>query len=180
MIVAVPDLPSLVATIVVFPTETPVTNPEAETVAIFESDDVHAIVRPVNVRSSASCAIAVSCLVAPISTIAELGFTVTRDTGTGSTVRVAVAVLPSLVALISAVPTTIGVTTPVFEIVAFDWSDELHSTALPVSTFPDASVVSAFSCNVEPSPTVGVAGIIATRATGIGIVKEADPVLPSL
>ena len=56
--VAVPDLPSLVAVIVVVPAATPVTTPLDDTVATAELDVAHVMMRPVNVLLPASRTVA--------------------------------------------------------------------------------------------------------------------------
>src|SRR3954470_21227102 len=81
--VLVADLPSLVAVIVAGPAATPVTRPVAFTVAtaVLELDQV--TMRPVSGLPAASFVAAASCWVAPLTTVAVAGVTVTVATGTG-------------------------------------------------------------------------------------------------
>jgi hypothetical protein len=82
LIAAVPVLPSLVAVIVTGPPAAmPVTSPVDETVAIAPLL-VHVTSRPVSTFPAASVVVAVSCTVAPTTTIAVAGVTVTDATGT--------------------------------------------------------------------------------------------------
>jgi hypothetical protein len=83
VIIAVPDLPSLVAVIVASPSATAVTSPEDETVAAAVFDDDQVTVRPVRVLPSASFVTALSETVAPTATSADAGSTATDATGVG-------------------------------------------------------------------------------------------------
>jgi hypothetical protein len=58
--VAVPVFPSVVAEIVAVPAPTPVTSPEADTVATAEFDDVQVIASPVMAFPPPSAGVAVS------------------------------------------------------------------------------------------------------------------------
>jgi hypothetical protein len=82
------------------------------------------------------------------------------------TVIAALPLLPSLVAVIVAVPFFLPVTTPDCETVAIAVSLEDHAIARPVSTLPLASFVAAASVTVASSATVAVAGVTVTVATG--------------
>jgi hypothetical protein len=115
-------------------------------------------------------------------TLAGDGVTVTLPTGTSVTVIVAVPLLPSLVAVIVAVfpPLPAPVTTPVDETVATVASLVLHAIVRPVRTLPFASLVTAPSVTVLPTPIVAVAGLTVTLATGTGrMVTDAVPDTPS-
>jgi hypothetical protein len=140
---AVPLFPSLEAVIVAVPTATDVTRPLASTVAIVWSLDDHNTIRPASTWSAASLVSALSCWVEPTVTLAAAGLTVTDATGTGTTVRVAAPDFPSLVAVITADPATIDVTTPVLETVATVKSSDVHVTTRPVRTAPFMSSVVA-------------------------------------
>jgi hypothetical protein len=105
--------------ILTVPAETAVTSPVvALTVATAVLLELQATARPVSVLPFASSVVAVACDV-PI-TVMEVGerATVTEATGTGVTVAVALPVLPSLVAMMLALPTATAVTTPVTDTVA--------------------------------------------------------------
>src|SRR5687768_13560725 len=80
---ALPDLPSLVAVIVVDPPATPVTRPLALIVALVPSDVDHAMARPARTLPAASSVVAVSCSELPTASAAAGGDTVTVATGTG-------------------------------------------------------------------------------------------------
>src|SRR5260370_11347684 len=137
----VPVLPSLVAVTVIGPPAIfPVTSPVAETVAMVASLVVHVTVRPVSGLPPASLRVAVSCSVAPTSTLAGDGVTATEATGTGVTVTADVPLWPSLVAVIvTGPPTAVPVTSPVAETVAMVASLVVHVTVRPVSGLPAAS-----------------------------------------
>ena len=162
---AVPDTPSLVAVMVAEPAATPVTTPDAETVAFVASDDVHVTVRPVSVAPPASFVVAASVAVAPTLIAAVDGDTVTLATGTGATVNANVPVFPSDVAVIVTAPGAIAVTNPVADTVARPASDDDHVIVRPVSTAPLASFVTAVSCAVPPTVTVAAGAVTDTVET---------------
>src|SRR5437667_6107032 len=109
---AVPAFPSLVAVIVAGPAATPFTSPLLLTVAILVLLLAHVTVRPVSAVPAESFGVAVSCAVCPTVRLAVAGATATEATGTGVTVTAALPALPSLVAVIVAVPTAPLVTSP--------------------------------------------------------------------
>ena len=141
---AVPTFPSLDAVMVAVPTATPVTTPFA-TVAIELLFDDHATVRPVSTLPSESLSVAVIVVVCPTTTLAPGGPTVTELTGAGDTVMVAVPVLPSLVAVIVAVPAETPVTTPELETVAMAPLLVVQTTVRFVRVFPPPSFSVAVS-----------------------------------
>jgi hypothetical protein len=109
-----PLIPSLVATTFAEPGATAVTTPvEASTVATAGLLDVHTIDRPASTLLLASRVTAVAFAVAPAITVEALSVTVTEATGTGMTVRGAWPVIPSLVAMMFALPAATALTTPV-------------------------------------------------------------------
>src|SRR5207247_3654425 len=95
---AVPLCPSLVAVIVAALAATPVTSPVEDTVATAGVPDAQVTDRPESTLPAASFRVVVSCTVAPTSTTAVAGLTVTDATGTIATVTLAVPLFPSLVA----------------------------------------------------------------------------------
>src|SRR5438132_7089235 len=101
---AVPLFPSLVALIVMEPGVTPETRPLLLTVATAVLELDHVTVRPESGVPPASFGVAVSGTVWPACTEAVLGVTSTVATGTFVTVIDEVPLLPSLVAVIVAVP----------------------------------------------------------------------------
>jgi len=171
-------LPSLDTEIVAFPTALAVTSPALDTVALVVSDELHSRSRPDSVCPALSFNVAVSCWVAPMARVAVAGLTVTEATGT-KRVIVAVADLPSLVAVIVALPTARAVTSPVLETTALVVSDELQVTVRPVRVPPALSFNVAVSCWVAPMARVAVAGLTVTEATGTSTVRLALLDFPS-
>src|SRR5439155_531641 len=178
---AVPLCPSLVAVIVAAPAATPVTSPVEDTVATAGVPDAQVTDRPESTLPAASFRVVVSCTVAPTSTTAVAGLTVTDATGTIATVTLAVPLFPSLVAVIVADPAATPVTSPAADTVAIAVFELVHATARPVSTFPAASFSVALSCVVAPTKIFAAAGLTVTEATGtIATVTIAVPLFPSL
>src|SRR5437763_1191545 len=142
----VPLCPSLVAVIVAVPAPTPVTSPLPFTraTAVLLLDQV--TTRPLSGFPLASFGVAVSCTVAPCSTLAGDGLTVTEATGTAVTVMLEVPLLPSDVAVMVAEPAVTPLTSPLPPTVATDVLLLDHVTTRPVSTLPLASFRVAVSC----------------------------------
>src|SRR2546428_11148487 len=110
---------------------------------------------------------------APTSTTLEPGG------GAGVTVTVAVPFLPSLVAVIVAVPAATPVTSPLPFTVATAGLSLAHVTVRPASGVPLASSGVAVSCTVNPARTEGAGGLTITDATGTKItLPEAAPASP--
>lgn len=146
--VAVPDFPSLVAVMLAVPAATPVTTPDVVTVAMCVSDDDHATTRPESALPFASSVAAVNVADAPIATWELAGVTTTVATGAGAgafTVICALAVFPSLVAVMVALPARAAVTTPDALTVAVCGALDAHTMLRPVSVLPFASYVIAVS-----------------------------------
>ncbi|MDE2999460.1 MAG: hypothetical protein OXU79_10340, partial [Gemmatimonadota bacterium] len=112
--VAVPDMPSTVAVIVVEPASTPVANPDALMVATEALLLVQAKVLPDIIVLSEVKAVALNWWVAPSSIDTDDGLTVTRATTGGDSVTVNVAVpdMPSTVAVIVVEPASTPVANP--------------------------------------------------------------------
>jgi hypothetical protein len=179
VIAAVPDLPSLVAVIVVLPLAMPVTRPPCDTEALVGSELVHTTARPVRTLPLASLDVAVNCCVLPAPTVAVAGVTTTVATGGGDTVMTAELDLPSLVAVIVALPAAIAVARPVALTLTLVESDVAQVTARPASALPLASRVEAVSCCVAPMASVAEVGDTVTTATGTGMtVIDSWPCLP--
>lgn len=174
--------PSLVVVIVVLPALTPVTRPVEETVATDGALDVQVSTRPVNTFPLPSFVTAVSIAVPPTSKFALVGVTVIDATGTFDTVMVAVPFLPSLVAVIVALPTPTAVTSPVVaSTVATDAELVDQVTMRPVSKLLLASFATADIAWVAPIWRLALVGEIVTVATGINdTVIEAVADFPSL
>jgi hypothetical protein len=143
---------SLVAVMVAVPGATAVTvavEPLALTVSTAVLLEAHVIVRPVSRPPFASFVVAVSCCVPPTIIDVVGAETVTVATGAGVTVRVALPVIPSLVATMFAVPALTAVTSPVdVPTVATPRVPELHTMVRPVRTRPWASSKVAVACVV--------------------------------
>jgi hypothetical protein len=178
---AVPLLPSLVAVIVALPTATAVTSPVVDTVAAAGLLDPQLTVRPVNTPPAESFVVTVSCAVAPSTRLAVGGWTTTVLTGTGDTVIVLDPLLPSLVAVIVAVPVATAVTTPDADTVAAAVLLDPHVTTRSVTTLPAESVTVTLSEKVCVTNMVWVVGDTTTVPTGMVVtVMAAAPLLPSL
>jgi hypothetical protein len=131
---AFPVLPSLVAMTVVEPTPTAVTSPDDETVATLALPVLQVTTRPVRMLLLPSNVVAVACVVWPTCIGVEDRDTLTETTGVGVTVIEDVPLLPSLVAVITAVPAATAVTKPVVdETLARVGSLDDHVTKRPVS-----------------------------------------------
>src|SRR6266699_1298111 len=165
---AVALFPSLVTVIVAVPAATPLTSPMLLTVAAAVLLLAQVIVRPVRTLPAESLVVAESWTVAPSSTLAVAGVSVTDATGTVATVTAAVPLCPSLAAVIVAAPTPIGVTSPLAFTVATPALLLAHVTVRPVSGLPFPSSGVAVNCVVAPTRTVVDAGLTTTRATGTG------------
>src|SRR6187200_1286440 len=112
VIVEVPVFPSLTALIVAVPGAIAVTSPVDDTLATPAALVDQTTVRLANTCPAASRGSAVSCVVCPTTSELEPGATATDATGTVETVIVATAFLPSLVAVMIALPDASPVTTP--------------------------------------------------------------------
>src|SRR5574341_637029 len=179
----VPLALALVAVIVTGPPAvTPVTTPLALTMARPVLALVQVTVRPVNTLPLESRSVAVRVVVAPTTTPAVAGDTVTEATGTRVTVMAAVPVCPSLVAVIvTGPPAATPVTTPVALTVATDGSALVQATMRPVRMLFPASRVVAERASVRPTYTLPVPGATVTEATGLfTTVMAAVPTWPSL
>jgi hypothetical protein len=108
--VAVPLLPPALAVMVAGPARAPVTTPELDTVATPVLLEVHVTVYPSTLCHLASFTVAVNVVVDPDATLLVAGDTVIVATGARLTVTVAVPDLPSLVAVMVAVPGATPVT----------------------------------------------------------------------
>ena len=106
----------------------------------------HVIARPGEHAAAPVERLRLSVAVCPAVTLAVGGVTVTVATGAPVTVTVAVPLLPSLDAVIVAVPTLSALTGRVLETTATASSLELHPTRRPGSSAPDASRTLAESC----------------------------------
>src|SRR6184192_2207479 len=144
----VPLFASLVAVIVADPGVTPETSPLLLTAATAVLELDHVTVRPESGAPLASFGVAVSCTVWPACTDAEGGVTSTLATGTFVTVTDEVPLVPSLVAVIVAVPGVTPETSPLLLTVATAVLELDHVTVRPESGFPPASFGVEVSCTV--------------------------------
>jgi hypothetical protein len=105
---------------------------------------------------------------------------VTEVTGRFVTLTVAVALVPSLVAVIVTDPTATPLTRPLGDTVAMALLVVVQVTVRPGSTVPPASFAMALSCCVEPTDKLTDVGLTTTDATGmLDAVTVAVPVRPS-
>src|SRR6266704_792413 len=180
VIAELPLFPSLVAVIFAKPVATPVTSPLPFTVATPGASVDQVIALPESGLPLASSGVAVSCCVVPMNTEADAGLTLTDATGTGFTMIAALALFPSLVAVILAEPTPAPVTRPLAFTVATLAASVDQMIARPESGLPLASSGVAVSCSVPPTRIVALVGLKLTDATGTMTVIAALPLLPSL
>src|SRR6266568_3586265 len=180
VIAELPLFPSLVAVIFAKPGATPVTSPLPLTVATPGASVDQVIALPESGLPLASSGVAVSCCVVPMNTEADAGLTLTDATGTGFTMIAALALFPSLVAVILAEPTPAPVTRPLAFTVATLAASVDQMIARPESGLPLASSGVAVSCSVPPTRIVALVGLKLTDATGTMTVIAALPLLPSL
>jgi hypothetical protein len=180
VMVAVALFPSLVAVMVALPAATAVTTPLPSTVAKALALDPQVTPRPVSVLPNASFAVATKVTVWTGTSDALLWFSVTVATGTttASTVMVAVALRPSLVAVITAVPTATAVTRPDPLTVAIPAALDAQLIVLPESAAPDASFVVATSVTVCCGVRVAALWFRVTVATDAGGAVVPSPPLP--
>ena len=93
----------------------------------------------------------------------------------------AVALFPSIVAVMTALPAPTPVTRPDDDTVAIVAALELQMVVRPVSGCPVALNGVAVSCTVWPTVTLGAGGVTPTVATGrAATVTEDDPDFPSI
>ena len=121
------------------PEVTAVTSPVLETEALAPLPELQIITRPVSKLLFASRVTADNCTVPPICRVAVAGETDTDATGIGGgavTLSADDAVLPSLDALIIAVPAPTALTDPVTATVATLVFELAHTTARPESGAP--------------------------------------------
>ena len=134
--------PSTAAVIVALPTPAPVIIPLPSTVAMLAALELHVTPRPLSELPAASLGVATSVTVCPDTSDAfdELSVTVATGTTTAATVIVALPASPSLVAVITALPTPAAVTTPDVLTVATVEALVVHAMARPDNAVPDASL----------------------------------------
>ncbi len=168
-----------VAVRVAVPSATEVTRPASETVAMVESDVVHATVAPEIVDPAAFLTVAVSWVVSPSARKLSSVSDSSRLAGT-ATVTAAVPFADPEVAVIVAVPSATEVTRPLEDTVATDALDELHVTLAPLIVAPFWSLTVAVSWDVSPSEAKlkVVADSVIEVATGVGGVGELVGVVP--
>ena len=150
-IVPDPLLPSTVAVTVVVPVPMAVTNPPEVTVATASSLLDHEIVRPVSAVPAESRGVAVNWTVSSTRAVTFEGATVTEATGTMLTKIAAVALWPSTVTVIVAVPVALPVTMPSALTVATHALLLCQVATRPLSKFPSASRAVTVNCAVCPT-----------------------------
>src|SRR5512134_1040946 len=135
---------------------------DADTVAAPPFEVVQLTVRPVSAAPFASRGVAVSCSVPPTAMLPDAGLTVTEATGIGGTAvtaSAAVPLLPSLVAVMVALPGAWAVTSQAADTVAAPPFEVVQLTVRPVSAAPFASWGVAVSCSVPPTAMLPDAGL---------------------
>lgn len=173
--------PSLVAVIVAVPAAIAVTRPFIDTVAINGALDVHVTMRPPRMFPLASFVIAVIVVAPPMNRFALVGLVTTDATGMSETVMVAVALFPSLVAVMIVFPADTAVTVPLASTVATPGVLDIHVTTRPASTIPVASFRTAAMVVADPTTRLAVVGFSVTVATGASeTVTAALALIPSL
>src|SRR6266480_1017113 len=169
VMVALLLLPSLVAVTVADPRATAVTRPLPLTVATAELLLAQVTTRPMSALPAESLGTAVSCAEEPTKMVAELGEMVTAATGTGLTVTVAVAVFPSLVAVIVALPADTPRARPLMLTVATAGLSVAHVMTRPASGLPAESIAAAVNCCAAPIQMAAVAGDTVTEVTATDV-----------
>src|SRR5262249_33987907 len=141
----------------------------ADTVATAVLLEIQVTTRPVNTPPTESLVVAVSCAVAPGARLSVGGATATVATGTSDTVIVLDPTLPSVVAVIVAVPGATAVTRPPVDTVATAVLLDPHVRMRSVTTFPNESVTVGVSVAVCVTNMALVAGDSTTLATGTDV-----------
>jgi hypothetical protein len=153
------------------PPATAVTSPEPETVAIPASAELQLITRPVSTLLLASRVTADSCTDAPTCRLALPGDIDTDATGIGAgelTVRPEELNLPSLEALIIALPGPTALTLPVASTVATLTLELSQVITRPESGFPLESSSVALATAVCPTRSAEGLTVTNTIAMGVG------------
>jgi hypothetical protein len=150
--------------------------------AVFEL--VHVMPRPVRTFPAASRVVAVACVVCPAVRVDAARLTETLATGTAGgafTVIAEVAVFPSDVAVMVALPGPTAVTRPPDEdTLATDEFELDQATVRPERSWLSASYIEAESWNVPPVMSDALTGLMITLATGaMTTVTAWPPVTPS-
>lgn len=172
VICALPVFPSLVAVIVAVPAAFAVTTPLVLTVAVCGALDAHTMLRPASVFPFASYVIAVSVIVPPTVSVPEVGATATDATAIGVTVTVALALFPSLVAEMVALPAASAVMLPLLSTLTICGALDDQEIARPPSGEPLPSYAIALSVPVAPMARFTDAGATAMDATGTAVTES--------
>jgi hypothetical protein len=174
----VPVFPELVAVMVAEPTATPVTTPLEFTIAAAALLVVHVTVCPVITLPFWSFTVAWRVVVAPATTDAEVGATVTVVTtggggGPAVTVIADVPDTPAVLAVIVAEPAATPLTIPVELTVAAAALFVDHVTVCPVIELPLWSFTVACKADVAPTATDADWGdTVTVVTTGLGWVID--------
>ena len=157
----------MVAVIVAAPSATPVTRPEASTVATDWSLDDQENCAPATARPFTSNAWADRPSVAPTATEPDDGDTVTETGTTGTNTETSdEPVTPPAVAVIVTEPSAMPVTKPDASTVATDSSLDDQEKSSPAKVRPSASYASAERRSVSPTVRESDDGVTVTDATG--------------
>ena len=156
-----------------------VINPFWSTLASSTSMLDHDTVRPVSGVPDASRATAVACVVCPTVSDGEFNDTETDATGAGAAGGAAetstdpVVLMPSTVAVITALPADMAVTTPLDEIFATTGSELDHVTKRFVSVVPLAVRAVTASGELSPAVMFSADGDMDSVATGTAVDENA-------
>jgi hypothetical protein len=116
--------------------------------------------------------IAVSVIVPPTVSVPLVGATATDATAIGVTVTLALALFPSLVAEMVAVPAASAAILPFASTLTVCGALDVQLTARPLSVLPFASKVAALSVAVAPIARFTEFGVSVTDATGTAVTES--------
>ena len=138
VIVTVAVNPALAAVITAEPTATPVTRPEAETVATVGAADVHVVGRT-TMAPAESRNTAVSCVVMPTGMLDAVVVTASEASGVATTETVTLPTMLPVAAVMVHDPTPTPVIIPLEDTVATEGQGLFHTMGRPASALPAAS-----------------------------------------
>ena len=166
------------ALISVSPLATPVTSPDASTVATAVWLDAQTNSAPATACPRTSVATASSRSVSPSNSVATAGDTatlLTRCLTVTVTCTAADPVTPEDVALICVSPLATPMTSPDASTVATEVALDAQTNSAPATACPRTSVATASNRSVSPSSNVAAAGDTATLLTRCLTVTAAEP-----
>ncbi len=153
--VACPEMPSTVARMTAVPVLNAEMVPVEVTVATAGDKLVHATGRPVKTSPAWLRATAAAVVPCPGRTVLAANETATSATGTGATVTVVTAAMPSTVPLMTADPGATARTRPVPDTTATVGALDAHCTGRPAISTPPASRTTSVKSRVSPTNSCG-------------------------